>query len=1249
MMKAPSRRTHRLLLAAVLATALAATGAAQALTGTSPAAAADPAVGGAGTRTALTGYQIQSTGKTSDSGATVSQPGYAATGWYPAGPRSTVLAALLQNGLYADPFYSTNMKNIPAADFTVPWWFRSQFTLADEPGVRTFLDFSGVMSKADVFVNGTQVATSSQVAGAYPRFELDVTAQARVGTNAVALRISPNNASSDLTTGWIDWLQNPPDHNMGIFRDVLIKRAGSVSLRGAHVLTTVTSGLDSATLTAKVDARNDTSSAVTATVGGKVAGIDVSTSVMLAAHETKTVTFAPATLNSPQIWWPAGMGAQSLYDLTLSASVGGTVTDTAASRFGVRTVTGTLDASGHRAYKVNGRPMLIRGGGWSPDVFLRWDPTFVEDKIKYALDLGLNTIRLEGHLEPDEFFEMSDRLGMLVLPGWECCNKWESTSWSTADYAIAKASMSAEAIRLRDHPSVISFLIGSDNAPSSSKETPYVDALRAADWPTPIIAAASDNSSPITGSSGMKMPGPYDWVPPNYWYNKREGGAFGFNSETSAGPDVPTLDTLRRMMSTTELNTLWQNPTSTQYHRSPSSTFDDLGIFNNAMIGRYGTPTSLDDYVRKAQLQQYENVRAQFEAYGRNFKDGTNPSTGVVYWMLNSGWTSLHWQLFDRYMDQNGAYYGAKKANEPLHVQYSYDSKSVVVVNSRTAAASGLSATAAVYNMDGTQKFSQTANSLSVAGDGGRTTALTIPAISGLTTTYLVKLTLRDSSGTEASRNVYWLSTADDVIDWSGNDWYYVPTSSYANLKGLTSMASAPVSATAATTTNTDGTSTTTVTLRNTGSGLIPAFYLDAHVVNAAGAPVLPVRWNDNAVSLWPGESTTLTATYRTADLHGSAPSVRVAGWNTATQTVPAGAGEPDVVPPTVPGNPRTTSVSATSVTLCWDASTDNVGVVRYDVFRDGVKVGSATPPATCFTDNTVLPETTYSYTVTAADAAGLTSGPSAAVSVTTPPAPTGPARYEAENATISQGVVEANHLNYSGTGFVNYDNVTGSSVEWTVTAPAATSAKIDLRYANGTTTDRPMTVTVNGTAVATGTSFPGTGNWDTWATKTLTVNLTAGVNKIRATATTVNGGPNADYLDVTPITPPPPKTRYEAENATISQGVVEANHLNYSGTGFVNCDNVAGSYVQWTVNAPTAGTYQVVVRYANGTTANRPADIAVNGTVVAAGQAFGPTANWDTWADVTLTVTLAAGANTVRVTGTTATGPANLDYLEVG
>ncbi|MEU2620708.1 exo-beta-D-glucosaminidase [Streptomyces sp. NPDC007157] len=899
-----------------LATAAVALGLLGSLNTSAWAGARDPAHGPAritrvpstaGSQTALSGYAIRSTADVSDSAAAVSSPGYPAKGWYPAGPRSTVLAALLADGVYDDPFVSTNLQKIPKSPFQVPWWYRSDFTVAD-PSQRTYLDFSGVISAADVYVNGHRVATTADVTGAYTHHELDVTSLVGAGTNTVAFRIQPNDPDKNLTMGWIDWLQPPPDQNMGIVRDVLVRRGGPVALRDAHVVTKLAMpSLATADLTVKAQARNDSDTPVTAEVSGTVAGVAVTRSVALAAHQSKTVTFTPADvpglhLTSPKVWWPAGMGGQPLYDLDLTASVAGTASDTAHESFGIRDVRAPLNSDGARQYSINGRRLLIKGGGWSPDEFLRWDRTYVEDRLKYALDLGLNAIRLEGHIEPDEFFDIADRYGILTLPGWECCDKWEGQvngdgergeKWTAADYPVAQASMAAEAARLRDHPSVVSFLIGSDFAPDAKIEKTYLDALKAADWAAPVVSAASDNSTPQLGSSGMKMTGPYDWIPPNYWYAKREGGATGFNSETSAGPDIPTLDTLRRMMTPAELDTLWKYPDLKQYHRSPSPVFGTLKVYDDALAGRYGAPKSLTDYVRKAQLAQYENVRAQYEAYGRNQTDAAKPSTGVVYWMFNSGWTSLHWQLMDRYLDQGGAYFGAKKANEPLHVQYSYDDRSVAVVNNRHAAASRLTARATLFDPDGTQRYDRTVTGLSVKGDGAHTTALTLPAsVSGLPSTYLVRLVLTDAAGQEVSRNVYWLSTKADTLDWAKTDWWHTPTTSHADLKGLTSMAQVPVTATASTTAA-DGTSTTTVTVRNAGTDKTPALLTDVHLVDANGRPVLPVRWSDNEVSLWPGESATLTATYRTADLHGAEPRVRVSGWNAAERTVPAAAPEP--------------------------------------------------------------------------------------------------------------------------------------------------------------------------------------------------------------------------------------------------------------------------------------------------------------------------------------------------------------------
>jgi alpha-galactosidase len=256
------------------------------------------------------------------------------------------------------------------------------------------------------------------------------------------------------------------------------------------------------------------------------------------------------------------------------------------------------------------------------------------------------------------------------------------------------------------------------------------------------------------------------------------------------------------------------------------------------------------------------------------------------------------------------------------------------------------------------------------------------------------------------------------------------------------------------------------------------------------------------------------------------------------------------------------------------------------------------------------------------------------------------PNRHEAENAVISQGVVESNHLNFSGTGFVNGDNVAGSYVEFTVNAAAAGTASLSIGFANGSTTNRPADISVNGTVVAAGSAFNGTGSWDAWEVRTLTAGVNAGTNTVRVTATTANGNANLDYLDAV-VTPPSPVT-YQAEGCAVSQGVVEANHLDYTGVGFVNTDNVVGSAVECLVWAWVSGTATVAVRFANGSTAGRPMNLTVNGVLVAT-PAFGPTANWDTWDTTGVTVPLAAGTNRVRLTATTAGGGPNLDKLTVG
>ena len=247
----------------------------------------------------------------------------------------------------------------------------------------------------------------------------------------------------------------------------------------------------------------------------------------------------------------------------------------------------------------------------------------------------------------------------------------------------------------------------------------------------------------------------------------------------------------------------------------------------------------------------------------------------------------------------------------------------------------------------------------------------------------------------------------------------------------------------------------------------------------------------------------------------------------------------------------------------------------------------------------------------------------------------------------MCDGTIDSNWAGFSGTGFCNTTNAIGGSVTWTVNATVAGTATLGIRYANGTTTDRPANVVVNGATAVSNVSFAGTGAWTTWVTKTLTVPVTAGSNTIKLAATTANGDANIDFLDFE-VAAPPTSNVYQAEDCALSQGIVEANHLGFTGTGFYNFDNVIGSYVECAVTVETAGTYTVTFRHANGTTANRPLAITVNGSTVNSSLAFNPTGNWDTWADVPQSVTLNAGTNAVRATSATNTGGPNLDKLTV-
>ncbi|MGW6449514.1 glycosyl hydrolase 2 galactose-binding domain-containing protein [Lentzea sp. NPDC055074] len=813
---------------------------------------------GAGEVTTFPDWRLRSSSDVPVDGDVVSRPDYDDRAWTSVPRRSTVLGGLVAAGRYPDVHRSTNLRDkVNAGHFTVPWWYRRTFTAVPGDGSHTFLRLpGGVIPSAEIWLNGAKIAGPDVVAGAYPAHDFEIPLHA--GTNALAIKVFRADSYEQFTLDFLDWSQPPPDNSMGVWRDVQLVRTGPVSLHNARVVTSLAvPALETADLTIKAELTNHTSADVDVVVRGSADGPFEET-VKVPARGSATVE-TRQHMERPRVWWPYSMGEQPLYRLELEALVGSRTSDRALRDFGMKHVRSFLNADGAQAFEINGRPFQVRSAGWTPDLFLRDDRQRVRDELTYVRDLGLNTLRLEGKLEQDEFYDLADRMGIVLMPGWECCTKWQHyEKWSEADFAVARASAVTEGFRLQNHPSVLSFYLGSDTAPPPAVEQLYLEAFASTDWSLPLLASIGPWSAEKLGPSGHKGAGPYWWVPPNYFYGPVGGGAFGFEGENGPGAAIPELAALRSFMTDTELDALWRDPDSVQYHLSWSPWFDHLGDFWHALAARYGAPTSLEDFVRKAQLMNYEVNRAQFEAHGRNALRASNPSTGDIYWLLNNAQPLLYWHLFDHSMTPSGGYFGARAGLERVHVQYSYDDGTVWVLG----AADGMSAQTTVFELDGTVRSDAT---VPVVGAGAVGTVEL-----GASPTYLVRLLLRDASGAVVDRNVYWLSSTPDVADIGNSTWYHMPQTSYADLKGLSALPRGQVSVSSAVS---DG--RTDVTLTNTSSSV--AFFVRVTLLRGEGGPeVAPALWSDNYVTLWPGEAVQVSASYRQELLGGLEPVVQL-------------------------------------------------------------------------------------------------------------------------------------------------------------------------------------------------------------------------------------------------------------------------------------------------------------------------------------------------------------------------------------
>ena len=853
------------------------------------------------------GWEILSSDDISAEGNEISLKEFKTVDWQPSPVPGTVMNSLVKNGLYPDIFVGDNLKKISSEPFEVSWWFRNEFEISkEEISKNCIISFDGINYKASIWLNGNLIANDKIIEGPFRRFQFEITDKLIDGSNVLALEVfSPK--PGQFSVGFVDWNPRPPDRNMGIFRPVTLHFFDDVRIENPFIESTLdVKTLQSADLNVSVELVNYSKTQIDGILKGTIENIQFEQPISLSAGEKKLVQFDADSYPklrflNPRIWWPNNLGRPNMYEISLSFTRAEIITDTINQTFGIRSVKDYLTEDGHRGFIINGKKTLIKGAGWTDDIFLGDSAESLEVQINYVKHMNLNCIRLEGLWGKDHtLYDLCDKNGILIMAGWSC--HWEHelhlgkpvdpryggiTEPDEIDL-IAK-SWEDQIIWLRNHPSIFVWSVGSDMVPHPDLEKRYFKTFEQYDSTRAYLnstgGVGSDQNiitkteiiSDISGSSGVKMLGPYDHTPPEYWFtNTHLGGAYGFNTETCPGANVPPLVSLKRIIPPEDLwpvNKVWD------YHCALYE-FGTLDRFTEAIDRRYGKAKDLEDFVKKSQLMNYELMRPMFEAFQAN----KGNATGIIQWMLNSAWPAIYWQLYDYYLVPNGAYYGTKKACEPLHLLYHYGDNTIYMINDLYQRIKNFKAVIRLFNIKSEVIFDQTLE-VNVSAESA-TQIFSLPEINDLSTTYFLDLRLINERGEETGNNFYWLSTKPDVLnyEYKFDDFaFYTPTKEFADLTLLNNLAPATVDINHEFNQENEE-QFITVDLTNSSEKI--AFFNELIITGKNnGQRIIPVYWEDNYITLLPGEKRLLKGTFTTKDLKGDIPELKVEGWNISSLT----------------------------------------------------------------------------------------------------------------------------------------------------------------------------------------------------------------------------------------------------------------------------------------------------------------------------------------------------------------------------
>lgn len=811
-------------------------------------------------------WRIQRASEVKGDGQTISADSYDDSSWAVATVPATALMSYVNIGALPNPNYADNLMQISESFFNSDFWYRTEFDLPQQmKGKRVFLNFDGINWKADVFVNGRQ---AERIEGAFMRGHADITPLLRDGRNVLAVKITKNahpgavkekyrkdtdfnggllgydNPTFHATIGW-DWISTIRGRNIGIWNDVWLSATGAVSMRDPLVTSKLALPDTAATITPSVILTNHMPYSVSGTLRGWIGDLKFEKRVVLPTYGVQEIAFLPEEFpelrnRRMNLWWPNGYGTPYLYDAGFEFVTEKGTSDAVNFKAGIRQMD-YKDMDTQLKIYINGRRFVPLGGNWGfSENNLCYRGREYDIAVKNHRDMNFNMIRnWVGQTGDEEFYEACDKYGIMVWQDFWLANPADGPDPLNEYMFLSNADDYVK--RIRNHPSIGIYCGRNEGYPPETIDKQLREDVKTLHPGLGYISSSADD--------GVSGHGPYWALPPKEYFDRQTGK---LHSERGM-PNVMTYEGLARTLSP---ETLWPQGNEWGQHDYCMQGAQRGATFNAIIEKAFGKVDDAATFTKLAQWQNYDGYRAMYES-------GSRDRQGLLIWMSHACWPSMTWQCYDYYFEPTAAFFGCKKACEPLHIQWNASTRNVEVVNLCAGDRKNLTAKVELTDAKGhtvkTMQATVNSNDDSTVVPEGLHVDDKVSLNGG--NVYFIRLWLNDESGRTLSQN------------------FYVASNDEGNLQELNTLPQVALSPSI----TTDGTRAT-VTVKNTSD--TPAMMIRLNLKAGDGEQILPVSYSDNYFHLMPGESRTVEVSWNAADARDGKAVIELSGFNVKYQKI---------------------------------------------------------------------------------------------------------------------------------------------------------------------------------------------------------------------------------------------------------------------------------------------------------------------------------------------------------------------------